>query len=174
MRVNFKCNENKYKMHYMEYIAIWKSEGEKIIEAIENTLGLKFKESEVTIEICKGYNEKGNFSGNNIEENMVFRYNNRCKIGTFFHELSHRIIMEYDLFRKIKEIFNLKDEHQLIDLFLYDAIKNLYGKDAALLRVEYEKDFPEKEFGESWEYAFSKDQNERKILLEEMIKYARK
>lgn len=171
MKVVLKCLDNKYQMHYMEYIAIWNAEGNKIIKTIESSLGLSFKEEELIINICKGYENKGNFSGNDITDQMVFRYNNRCKIGTFFHELSHRIIMEYSLFDKVKEKYNLEDEHQLIDLFLYEAIEKVYGKDAAQLRVEYEKDFPEKEFKRSWEYALSMTVEERKSLLKEMLKY---
>lgn len=170
MEIKFICKDQKYNMHYTEYIALWKSEGQKIINAIESSLGLKFIENEIIIEIGQGYQKKGNFSGNNINENMIFRYNNRCKIGTFFHELSHRIIMEHDLYYKNKEKYNLKDEHQLIDLFLYDAIEYSYGKKAALLRVDYEKAFPEKEFEESWKYALNIKKRERKKLLCEMIK----
>lgn len=169
MEVNLICKDQKYNMHYTEYMVLWKSEGERIIDAIETSLGLKFIESKITIEIGQGYQDKGNFSGNSINENMVFRYNNRCKIGTFFHELSHRIIMEHDLYNKVKEKYNLRDEHQLIDLFLYDAIEKMYGEKAALYRVDYEKAFPEKEFAESWEYALKLKKNERKNILCEMI-----
>lgn len=169
MKIILKCKDNKYQMHYIEYKAIWKSEGNKIIDSIEKAIGLKFKEEEIIINICKGFKDKGNFAGNNIKEEMIFRYNNRCKIGTFFHELSHRIIMEYNMFEKVKEKYELKDEHQLIDLFLYDAIEKAYGKNAAQLRVEYEKNFPEKEFLESWNYALTMDKGERKNLLKEML-----
>ena len=169
MEVNLICKDDKYNMHYTEYVVLWKSEGKIITDAIENALGLKFIESNIIIEICQGYQDKGNFSGNSINENMIFRYNNRCKIGTFFHELSHRIILEYNLYNKVKEKYNLKDEHQLVDLFLYDAIEQAYGEEAALFRVEYEKTFPEKEFAESWEYALKMEKNERKRILCEMI-----
>ena len=170
MNIILKCLDSKYQMHYMEYMAIWKNEGSKIIEAIEGTLGLKFKEKEIVINICEGYQNKGNFFGNDVSEQMVFRYNNRCKIGTFFHELSHRIIMEYKLFDIINEKYKLNNEHQLIDLFLYDSIEKAYGKEAAQLRVDYEKEFPEKEFKESWEYALSMDCEKRKKLLKEIVK----
>ena len=148
---------------------IKEKEGNKIIKSIEENLGLKFNEEEVKIDICEGYQDKGNFSGSSIKDNMVFRYNNRCKCGTFYHELSHRIITEYDMFEKLKEKFNLKDEHQIFDLFLYDAIEETYGAEAALFRVEYEKTFPESEFKESWDYALSMNKEERKNILKEMV-----
>ena len=53
---------------------------------------------------------------------MLFRYNNRSKIGTFLHELSHRLVLEYDLYNKSKDAFEFTDIHQLIDLFLFDAL----------------------------------------------------
>lgn len=171
MKVIIKCEEDKYKMHYVEYVAVWENEGNKIIKSIEENLGLKFNEEKVEIVICEGFEDKGNFSGYSTKDNMIFRYNNRCKCGTFYHELSHRILIEYNLFERLKEKFNLNDEHQIIDLFLYDAIEDTYGKEAALYRVEYEKTFPEIEFKESWEFALSMNRESRKKLLKEMIEY---
>lgn len=170
MKIVLECKDEKYQMHYIEYSLVLEKEGSKIIKSIEENLGLKFNEEEVKIDICEGYQDKGNFSGSSIKDNMVFRYNNRCKCGTFYHELSHRIITEYDMFEKLKEKFNLKDEHQIIDLFLYDAIEEVYGTEAALYRVEYEKTFPEPEFKDSWDYALSMNKEERKNILKEMVK----
>ena len=169
MKIVLESKKKKYQMHYIEYALVLEKEGNKIIKSIEENLGLKFNEEEVKIDICEGYQDKGNFSGSSIKDNMVFRYNNRCKCGTFYHELSHRIITEYDMFEKLKEKFNLKDEHQIIDLFLYDAIEETYGAEAALFRVEYEKTFPESEFKESWDYALSMNKEERKNILKEMV-----
>ena len=169
MKIVLECKDKKYQMHYIEYALVLEKEGNKIIKSIEENLGLKFNEEEVKIDICEGYQDKGNFSGSSIKDNMVFRYNNRCQCGTFYHELSHRIITEYDMFEKLKEKFNLKDEHQIIDLFLYDAIEETYGAEAALFRVEYEKTFPESEFKESWDYALSMNKEERKNILKEMV-----
>lgn len=174
MNIVLKCEDKKYQMHYIEYAMVWEKEGNKIIKSIEDNLGLKFNEEELKIDICEGYQDKGNFSGRSTKDNMVFRYNNRCKCGTFYHELSHRIITEYDMFEKLKNQFNLKEEHQIIDLFLYDAIEEAYGTEAALFRVEYEKTFPEPEFKESWDFALSLSREERKRMLKEMIEVVKK
>lgn len=101
---------------------------------------------------------------------MNFRYNNRCKLGTILHELSHRIVMEHSLYEKAKNIYALNDIHELIDLFLYDIIVELYGEEAANLRVEYESNFEDAIYKNSWHKALSFDFKERQLMLKEIVK----
>jgi len=171
VEIQFTCQEPKYQMHYREYAAIWKEEGKKIIDAFEKIIGVEFTEKQINIIIGKGDSNGGNTAGMSISDPMLFRYNNRCKIGTLLHELSHRLIIEYDWYSKVQQRFGFYDVHQLVDLFLFEIIEELYGKDAAILRMQYESAFPEPEFSECWEYAMKFSKAERSEKLKEAVKY---
>ena len=68
MKIVLECKDKKYQMHYIEYALVLEKEGNKIIKSIEENLGLKFNEEEVKIDICEGYQDKGNFSGSSIKD----------------------------------------------------------------------------------------------------------
>lgn len=169
MELIIYTDNDKYNMHCQEYKIIWSIEGKRIQEAFKKILFLPFKESKVILLINEGL-DFSNDSGKTENDIMVFRYNNRCKIGTFLHELCHRIIMEYSLYEKAKKMYNLNDIHELIDLFLYDIIVELYGEDTANLRVEYESNFEDEIYKNSWCKALSFEFNERQSILKEIVK----
>lgn len=169
MELIIYTDDNKYNMHCNEYKVLWSVEGEKIQNAFEKILSIPFKEDKVSLLINSGMNFS-NDSGESEESMMNFRYNNRCKLGTFLHELSHRIIMEYSLFEKAKKIYDMNDIHELIDLFLYDIIVELYGKAAADLRVEYESNFENQLYKDSWNKALAFKYEERQSMLRRIIK----
>ena len=75
MELNIYTNNEKYKMHCIEYIIIWQNEGERIENAFYEIMGLKFNEEKINLLISEGKN--GNYSGDSLTEEMIFRYNNR-------------------------------------------------------------------------------------------------
>ena len=169
MKMEIFTDNQKYNMHTIEYKIIWDNEGERIKNSFLKVLHIPFKEKIIKLLINEG-KDNSNYSGVSEDDTMNFRYNNRCKIGTFLHELSHRIVMEYSLFDIAKEMYKIDDIHKLIDLFLYDVIVQLYGKEAADLRVLYESNFEEKIYSESWNYALSFSYEERQRMLKEIVK----
>lgn len=161
-------------MYRTEYYALWINEGNKIIDAFETITHLKFTEQQIFAQICKGDINGDNNSGERIEDPMIFRYSIRNKAGTLLHELGHRLIMEYDLFGKSKNAFHLKDLHQILDLFLFDVIQHIYGKEAALFRVEYEKSFPDAKYEKYWNDSLKLSFEERSSFLRKIITYCKK
>ncbi len=169
MKINVYTDKEKYNMHTKEYEIIWESEGQRICDAFEKIISLPFTEKEIKLLINEGKNNS-NSSGDTLDDIMHFRYNNRCKIGTYLHELSHRIIMEHDLLNKAKKIYDIHDIHEVVDLFLYDVIEELYGKETADMRVEYESGFEEEVYKTSWVDALNLTFEERQNKLKEIIK----
>lgn len=167
MKINIYTDENKFLMHTREYQIIWQMEGEKIENAFNKILGLNFNEKSIKLLINYGAND-ANLSGETKSEIMNFRYNNRSKIGTFLHELSHRIVMEYKLMEIAKKKFGIEEVHELIDLFLYDIIELLYGSESAKLRVEYESNFEDEIYKKSWLKALSFTFEERQNILKKI------
>ena len=169
MELIIYTDDEKYNMHCYEYKIMWSIEGKRIQDAFKKILSLPFKESKISLLINEGLNFS-NDSGKTEDSIMNFRYNNRCKLGTFLHELSHRIVMEYSLYERAKKLYELNDIHELIDLFLYDIIVELYGEEAANLRVEYESNFEDVIYKNSWHKALSFTFKERQLMLKEIVK----
>lgn len=169
MNLNIYTDYNKFNMHLEEYKMIWEKDGTRIINSFEKITKLKFKEKNVDLLINYGL-DGSNYAGSFIGDKMIFRYNNRCKIGTFLHEISHRLIMEYDLEKVAKKVMKFDDIHEIIDLYLYDVIVDLYGVEAANLRVEYESNFDEIEYKNSWDKILKFSFKERQELLKKIVK----
>ena len=167
MFIDIFTNNPKFNMHCKEYKIIWLLEGEKIQKAFEKVVGLGFNEDIVKLLINEGFNGSNN-AGDCTSSVMNFRYNNRCKIGTFLHELSHRIVLEYNMFEISQKLFDFKEIHELIDLFLYDVIVELYGEESAKLRVEYESDFAELEYRTAWQKTLKLNYNQRQNMLKQI------
>ncbi len=135
-----------------EYKQIWEAEGVRIIDAFKQITGLSFVENRIAIVIYEGVS----FSGRTPNDMMKLRasYTADVKKATLVHELSHRLL------------FNLKnrpegDEHQVINLFLYDVWVELYGEDFANEMVEIEKKRAEN-YQIAWDFALSLTKEQRK------------
>ena len=168
MFIDIYTNNLRFNMHCNEYKMIWLLEGEKIQKAFSKIIGLEFKEDVIKLLINEGLNGS-NSAGDSVTSIMNFRYNNRCKIGTFLHELSHRIALEYNMFEISQQLYGFVEIHELLDLFLYDVIKELYGQEAADLRVEYESGFQEPEYARGCEKTLKLTFEERQNLLKKIV-----
>lgn len=170
MNLKFRYEDNTYAMHAAEYSAIWSAEGRKIEKGFKRILGFSFTERNIDVLICSGDDNGGNSSGKSIRDPMIFRHDNRCKIGTILHELSHRIVLERGWYPCTDS--GIGDIHELIDLFLFDLVSSLYGENAASKRVAYECSFPEIQYSASWKFALSMDAEARRRKFLECIKRA--
>jgi hypothetical protein len=162
MKIIFEPTEQKYLMNAIEYQSIWDSYQIPILSAFESNL-LPFQEK-----LIKGLvgDYPSNYAGISIDEPMLFRFSVRHKLGTIFHELSHRIMLNY----KIDYSKFLKNDHEFIDLFLYDIMKDIVGDVAAQFRVDYELTFPEEEIPNAWRFISTMSERKRKNLLNQILK----
>jgi hypothetical protein len=63
----------------------------------------------------------------------------------------------------------VSNDHELIDLFLYDVIEESFGKSAADERMNYELTFLEVEIVSSWKKIMCNSFVERQRLLKKII-----
>lgn len=173
IKMKFIANEDKYVIYKNVYEAIWRKYGKKIITSIEKVTNLKYLESEINAIVGEGDASGSNFAGSSIDEPMLFRYSVRDKLGTMCHELGHRFIMEHDYYNLTKSNLKISDDHQLLDLFLYDSMEMALGNACAEERKNYECTFPDSEFKSSWEWAFKYNYDERQKLLSNCAKLIR-
>ena len=110
-----------------EYEAIWASEGDRIVQALESRSGLPLEERTVKVIVVEGMSSSGFES---IPMRMRSSYPAHTKKGTLVHELGHRL--QGRLFRKDDE------DHPYLFLYLYDVWVDLYGMDFADEQVRIE------------------------------------
>jgi hypothetical protein len=118
--LEFVPQEPAFSEPVKQYEAIWESEGERIVNALEAATGLRLEAGPIRAIVC----ECVSFSGYR-ETPMQLRasYPDATKRGTLVHELSHRLISDV-----APESI---DQHQVIFLFVYDVWVELWGKEFA-------------------------------------------
>lgn len=173
IKMNFIVNEDKYEIYRNVYEAIWQKYGEKIITSLEKVTHLVFLESQIHAIVGEGDDSGSNFAGSSIDQPMLFRYSVRDKLGTLCHELGHRLILEYDYYNLVKSDLKITNDHQLLDLFLYDSMEMALGNACAEERKNYECTFPGPDFKSSWKWAFKYNYDERQKLLSNCAKLIR-
>ena len=162
MQLVFSSNK-EFVLNKLEYEALWQVHCEKIQFSFKMITGLSFKED--TIDSIVGDYES-NFAGNALNEPMLFRFSVRHKLGTIFHELAHRLLLEY----QFQYGGILENNHELIDLFLYDVIQESFGESAARERVNYECTFPGLEIPDAWNKILEHSRSKRQELWKAVLK----
>jgi len=162
MQLVFSSNK-EYVLSKLEYEALWQIYGHKIQCSFKKITTLPFKEDSINSIVG---NYESNFAGKDLKDPMLFRFSVRHKLGTILHELAHRFLLEY----QFQHVNILKNDHELIDLFLYDAIQESFGKSAARERVTYECTFPEPEIPDAWNKILKYSKLKRQELWKNVLK----
>jgi hypothetical protein len=116
-----------------EYRRLWEAEGERIVGAFAAVTGLAFAEAMVDAVVAEGPSRSNPLR-------LRGSYDEEAKLGTLIHELAHRLIrgnrerLGLPPYRPDRE----RENHELIDLFLFDVWSDLYGEPFGRRRVEAE------------------------------------
>ena len=135
-----------------EYDALWKAEGDRMLDAMERTTGIAFAERDIKVVIF----ESASFSGYG-DEPMHLRasYPADVKKATLVHELLHRML------GRVKTTDQI-DEHRKLFLVLYDIWVALDGKAFADQNVAVEsKRKGIYDYESAWKWALAMSQEER-------------
>ena len=139
-----------------EYRRLWETEGPRIVATMEALTGLTFPAQPVEVLVRDGPPMTA-FDGRTIR--LRARCSPGCKLGTFTHELGHRLALE---FARTAEI----DDHRLLYLFLYDAWTDLYGQDFADRMVRIERRIPGAyDYDAAWSWALAMSREQRQARL---------
>ena len=112
-----------------EYEAIWAADGSRIIQALQESSGLSFEESEIRVVVVEAPSNSG---FKKIPMSLRSSYPLDTKKATLIHELGHRF--QGRLFSKNDE------DHPFLFLYLYDVWVSLYGKEFADEQVKVESE----------------------------------
>ena len=154
--LNFVPMEPRFAEGAEEYRQLWESEGPRMVEEMERLTGLAFPADPVEVLVRDGPPMTA-FDGRTIR--LRARCSPGCKLGTFTHELGHRLAL---LLPRTVEI----DDHRLLYLFLYDAWTDLYGQEFADRMVRLERRIPGVyDYDAAWTWALAMTREQRQARL---------
>jgi hypothetical protein len=146
-----------------EYRRLWEAEGERIVAAFGAVTGLAFAEAVVDAAVVGGPSQSNPLR-------LRGSYDAEAKRGTLIHELAHRLIranrarLGLPPYRPDRE----RENHELIDLFLFDVWSDLYGEPFARRRVEAESRW-QPFYREAWEATLALDRVGRAARLAALL-----
>jgi len=116
-----------------EYQRLWEAEGERIVSQLAAATGLRFVERAMDARVFEGVSQSDPLR-------LRASYDEETKLGTLIHELAHHLIRG----RRVRSAVDAnepdreRENHELIDLFLFDVWTDLYGAGFAERQVEIE------------------------------------
>ena len=154
--VTFTPLEPRFAVTADHYRALWRTEGERIISALERVSGFVFPTGPLEIILRDGRPMTG-FGCSAIR--LRGGYTGRYATGTLIHELGHCLVAH------VPRTAGL-DDHRLLDLFLYDVWTDLYGRDFADAMVRLERRIPTGyDYDAAWTWALAMTREERQARL---------
>ena len=135
-----------------EYDALWKAEGERMLDAMERITGITFTERDIKAVIFEGPSSSG-YGDRPMQ--LRASYPADVKKATLIHELLHRMLGGVKTTGEI-------DEHRKLFLVLYDIWVALYGKEFADQNVVVEsKRKGIYDYESAWNWALAMSSEER-------------
>lgn len=155
--MTFTPQRPRFEPATLEYRQIWSEEGERMIAAMETETGLIFPAPEIAVTVLEGVSWAGRDSR---RMHMRASYSTEEKKGALVHELGHFLV------GPIPERLRAEvGEHRLLNLFLYDVWTDLYGRDFADRRVEFERR-KGRRYRAAWAWALAMSREERRARLQ--------
>jgi hypothetical protein len=154
--LSFVPLEPRFEEGAEEYRQLWETDGPRIVAEMEALTGIAFPAQPVEVLVRDGPPMTA-FDGRTIR--LRARCSPGCKLGTFTHELGHRLALELPRTAEI-------DDHRLLYLFLYDAWTDLYGQDFADRMVRVERRIPGAyDYDAAWSWALAMTREQRQARL---------
>lgn len=139
-----------------EYRALWETEGERIVAAMEAATGFAFPVAPVEVIVSESPPMTA-FDGRSIR--LKASYSPAYKTATLVHEMGHRLALTLPRSADM-------DDHRLLYLFLYDVWTDLYGKDFAERMVRIERRIPGAyDYDAAWSWALAMTREQRQARL---------
>jgi hypothetical protein len=162
VKVNFTAESERFNGATEEYRQIWQTEGDRMIAAIEQVTGLKYREKEFNAIVFEGVSESGR---GKTPMKMRASYSTEIKKATLMHEIGHRHLTQ--LRKRPKDI----DEHRLLFLWLYEAWVKSYGQAFADDAVKVESSRKGLyDYEGAWKWALAMSPAERAAKFQEIVK----
>jgi hypothetical protein len=128
-----------------EYQRLWDEHGERIVAQLVSLTGLRFVEDVLNALVFEGISHSHPLC-------LRASYDAETKLGALIHELAHRLVAGNRARLGLPPYHpdRNREEHELIDLFLFDAWTDLYGEAFARRQVAIESRY-QPFYREAWE-----------------------
>ena len=157
--LSFVPLEPRFEPGAEEYRLLWETEGPRIVAEMEALTGIEFPAQPIEVLVRAGPPMTA-YDGRTIR--LRATCSPGCKLGTFTHELGHRLALQLPRTGEI-------DDHRLLYLFLYDAWTDLYGKEFADRMVRIERRIPGAyDYDAAWSWALAMTREQRQARLREL------
>ena len=140
-----------------EYGRLWDLEGERIAAALERSSGLAFPPAPIAVIVSEGRPMTA-YDGRTIR--LRAGYSADYKKATLVHEMGHRLALALPRTAGL-------DDHRLLDLFLYDAWTDLYGRGFADRMVAIERKIGPG-YDSAWTWALAMTREQRQARLDQL------
>jgi hypothetical protein len=158
-----ESDRRDYSAAVAEYQRIWTRHGPRIVALLETATGLPFAETFVNAVV---------FEGVSHSHPLALRASNdaETKLGALVHELAHRLIAGNRVrlglapYSPARE----RENHELIDLFLYDVWVDLAGEEFARRQVAVESGY-QPFYRDAWQAVLALDRPARAAKLAELL-----
>lgn len=137
-----------------DYRRIWELDGQRIVASFEAIVGVEYPTSAIEVIVTEG-RPMAAFDGRTIR--LRAGYRPTYMKATLVHELGHRLAFTL---RRPADL----DDHQLLDLFLYDVWTDLYGQPFADRMAAIERRIGPR-YAAAWDFALGFTRDERQALL---------
>jgi hypothetical protein len=147
LRIRFHpdCDRERFVAAAAEYRRLWDEHGDRIVAAFGAATGLPFLEREINAVVYEGISRSHPLSlraSNDAE----------AKLGALVHELAHRLLAGNRTRLGLPPYHPGRDreEHELIDLYLFDVWCDLFGEAFARRQVAIESGY-QPFYREAWD-----------------------
>lgn len=171
LKINFypESDNPAFEKASAEYRKLWEQDGNRIVSAIENISGLKFKEKFINALVFDDVSYS-------VPLQLTANITLERKRGALVHELCHRLVVGNNIKVKSGKNYNswIFAIHKHINLILYDIWVTLYGENFAKREIKYEISLWDREgvspYKIAWDWALSMTKEERAKKFKEYIK----
>lgn len=146
-----------------DYAHLWQADGDQIVARLNGATGPTFVEEFINAIVFEGVSQSHPLC-------LRASHPTETKKETLIHELCHRLIqgnrsrLGLPAYRPSEQLQN----HQLIDLFLFDVWVDLYGEEFARRQVEVESE-RQPFYKEAWGWPLSMGRGERETKLRAVL-----
>ena len=159
--MTFAPQDSSFAAATEEYRRIWADEGARIVEAMERVSRLTFTDGPVDVIVFEGISNSGT---RGTPMYLRASYTADVKKATIVHELGHRLAAQ------LTTLPAGVDGHRVLNLFLYDAWDDLWGRTFADEQVAIESGRRGVyDYETAWHWALAFDREGRARRLAEIV-----
>jgi hypothetical protein len=163
MRFHPESDREAFVAAAAKYQRLWDEHGEWIVGQLVSVTGLRFAERLLNALVFEGISRSHPLC-------LRASYDTETKLGALIHELAHRLVAGNRARLGLPPYHpdRNREEHELIDLFLFDVWSDLYGEPFARRQIAVESRY-QPFYREAWKATLALDRAGRAARLAALV-----